>query len=104
MINHYSQSYSPITQNSQIYHYQGLTSDGKYYMIAVFPIQSPLQSTSANPSADGITFPDMGAGDENAFKTYYQAMTDKLNAADPGSFQPSIGQLDALVQSILVSP
>jgi hypothetical protein len=104
MVTHYTQFFSPIVQNGQFYHYQGLTSDGKYYLIAILPILSPLQSTSENPLADGIAFPDVETADGTAFKEYYQAMTDKLNSADPNAFQPAISQLDALVQSILVTP
>jgi hypothetical protein len=32
------------------------------------------------------------------------AVTDKLNSADANSFTPSLNQLDALIQSILVTP
>jgi hypothetical protein len=104
LITEYAQYYAPITRNGEIYQYAGLTNDGDYFIIAVLPIQTPLQSTHDNPSADGAAYPDVGNADETAFNAYYQAMTDKLNAADPNSFQPTIGQLDALIQSITVTP
>lgn len=104
MISHYTQFPSPITQTGQAYHFQGLTSDGKYYVVAVFPIHSPLQSTADNPSADGIVFPDFASAAPGEMDAYYLAITDKLNAADPASFSPSLAQLDALIQSIQITP
>ena len=71
--------------------------------MALFPISVPLQATQDNPSANGIPFPtDMA--DEAAAKTYYQAIIDRLNSASPDSFQPSLTQLDALIQSINIAP
>ena len=99
----YAQYPAAITKNGEIYQFTGLTNDGKYFIIAVFPIQAPLQSTQDNPSADGVTYPER-ADDPNAFNTYYQAMADMLNAAGASSFQPALGQLDALIQSIKIAP
>ena len=103
MVTEYAQYPAPITRNGEIYQYSGLTNDGKYFIIAVFPIQSPLQSTPDNPSADGATYPLRNETvDQAEFDAYYQAMTDKLNSSDPNAFQPTLGQLDDLIQSIQV--
>ena len=103
-ITEYAQYAAPITKNGEIYQFSGLTTDGKYFIIVVMPIQVPLQSTSDKPSADGATYPANGNVDQTAANAYYQAITDKLNAADPNTFQPTIGQLDALIQSITIAP
>ncbi|MCC6299988.1 MAG: hypothetical protein IT314_11870 [Anaerolineales bacterium] len=104
VVSHFTQFPGPITQTGQVYHFQGLTSDGKYYVIALFPILSPLQSTSENPSADGVNFPDYASAAPGEMDAYYQALTEKLNAADPASFSPSLDQLDALIESITIAP
>ncbi len=104
LITEYAQYPAPITKNGEIYQYAGLTNDGNYFIIAVFPIQVPLQSTSDNPSADGVVYPIMGNADQATWDAYYQAMSDTLNAADSNTFQPSLNQLDALIQSITVGP
>ncbi|HNQ96074.1 MAG TPA: hypothetical protein PKK96_09140 [Anaerolineales bacterium] len=104
MISHFSQFPGPIIRTGQIYHYQGLTSDGKYYVIAILPVVSPLQSTADNPSADGINFPDYASAAPGEMDAYYLAVADKLNAADPSSFTPVLSSLDALIQSITISP
>jgi hypothetical protein len=43
--------------------------------------------------------------DTNAdFPSYYAAVTGLLNAQPPEAFTPTLDQLDALVQSMLVAP
>jgi hypothetical protein len=101
MISQYGQFPGPITKNHGFYHYEGLTGDGKYLVAALLPLSLPLQSTSENPSADGVEYPG-DISDTNGLTAYYQGITDLLNAADPDSFQPSLTQLDALIQSIQI--
>jgi hypothetical protein len=51
----------------------------------------------------GIALPDIN--DPNAdWQGYYSAATDLLNATSPEAFTPSLSQLDALIQSMLVAP
>ncbi len=103
MISESAQYPAPIVHDMSYYHFEGLTYDGKYFIVALFPIIVPLQATEAKPSADGITFPaDMG--DATGSKNYYQAITDLLNSANPDAFQPSLTQIDALIQSIQIAP
>ncbi|MBE0672980.1 MAG: hypothetical protein IH588_20570 [Anaerolineales bacterium] len=102
MISQYSQFPGPILKDNSFYHYEGLTSDGKYFVAALFPVNLPLQSTAENPNADGIIHPN-DISDTASLTAYYQGITDKLNASSPDSFQPSLNQLDALIQSITVN-
>lgn len=101
MISQYGQFPGPITKNLSFYHYEGLTSDGKYLVAALFPLALPLQSTSDNPSADGVVYPS-DISDVNGMNAYYQGITERLNAASPDSFQPALTRLDALIQSIQI--
>ena len=72
-------------------------------MVAVLlPLSIPLQSTAENPDADGIPYPS-DISDRAGISAYYQGVTDKLNAASSESFQPSLSQLDALIQSITIN-
>jgi hypothetical protein len=102
MLSQYGQFPGPITKENSFYHYEGLTSDGKYLIAILLPVFLPLQATADNPSADGITFPS-DIADTAGLTSYYQGITDKLNAASPDSFQPSLALLDALVQSVTVT-
>ena len=102
MLSQYSQFPGPILKDNSFYHYEGLTSDGKYFIAMLFPVNLPLQSTAENPSADGIPHPS-DISDTAGLTSYYQGITDKLNEANPDSFQPSITLLEKLIQSITVS-
>ena len=99
----YDQYPAPINNHELFYHYEGLTSDGKYYLIAILPITAPILAEDENPEssipAGGIPIPgNVGPND-----VYYFSVTEKLNSLAPDSFTPSITMLDALVQSFLVN-
>ena len=98
----FGQDYGPVTNNSMIYTFQGLTGDGKYYIAVIFPAGAPFldpggESTPAVPDG-GIPF-DFNTGDH---ADYYKAMSDRLDMTAPEVFSPSLATLDALVQSIQV--
>lgn len=99
----YAQYAAPINNRELFYHFQGLTSDGKNYMIAILPVTAPILPEDENPAATvpegGIPIPtDVGP---NA--VYYFSVIEKLNSLSPDAFTPSLEALDALIQSILVS-
>jgi hypothetical protein len=103
MISESAQYPAPIIRDLSYYHFEGLTYDGKFYIVALFPVIVPLEATEDNPSADGIPYP-VDREDESAFTNYYQAITDRLNTGSPESFQPSLTDLDTLIQSIQIMP
>ncbi len=108
IVTQYAQDVSPINNGGLFYHFEGLTSDGKYYVVAVLPIGAPFLAASNDPAAPlppgGIPFPDMTSTDGTVFQNYYQTVTDALNKTASDTFQPSLDTLDALVQSITITP
>lgn len=108
MITQYGQAPGPATNNGTFYHFEGLTTDGKYLVIAVLPIQAPFLENGNDPAAPApagaIPFPGYNYSAPNFLDAYYQAVTDKLNATQADTFQPSLNSLDALIQSLRVSP
>ncbi len=102
----YAQSYTTVNNRDLFYQFQGLTSDGKYYIIAILPASHPLLAFNENPEtvvpAGGIPFP--GFDDQNALNAYYPAVVNLLDTAAPESFNPALGTLDALIQSIAIAP
>jgi hypothetical protein len=90
----YSQAPGPVTNDMTLYHFQGLTSDNKYYIIAILPVQSPSES---------VQFPGYDAQPAN-LEAYYSQVAATLNSAAPESFNPNLTTLDALIQSIQVTP
>jgi hypothetical protein len=103
----YAQSFATINNHELFYHFQGLTDDAKYYMIAILPVTAPILAADEKPDSpiptNGVPFP--GYDDPNAdFAGYYNAVTAKLNALTSDDFQPSISVLDALMRSMIVTP
>ncbi|MGC1379141.1 MAG: hypothetical protein WA821_23125 [Anaerolineales bacterium] len=100
MITQYDQAFMLVNNDELIYHFEGLTGDGKYYVIAIFPMTHPtLAATNdynAPVPAGGVPF---NQGDP---AVYYAAVTQSLNNAAPESFTPSLTTLDALIQSLNV--
>jgi hypothetical protein len=99
----YAQYAAPINNRELFYHFQGLTKDGKYYVIAILPISAPMLAEDEKPEspvpAGGVPIPaDIGPNE-----VYYFSVTEKLNSLPPDSFTPSLNALDALIQSILVT-
>jgi hypothetical protein len=102
----YAQYYATANNKDLFYQFQGLTSDGKYYIIALLPASHPLLAMDENPEtaipAGGIPFP--GFDDENALNAYYPSVVNLLNSTAPERFNPALGTLDALIQSINIAP
>ncbi|HTP01435.1 MAG TPA: hypothetical protein VMJ64_08685 [Anaerolineales bacterium] len=108
-VTQYGQAANPIANDGTFYHFQGLTSDGKFYIIAVLPVQAPVLQNGQKPGstlpAGGVPYPaNNQIPDTTVFEAYYNAVTDKLNALPNDRFTPSLANLDALVQSIRVEP
>ena len=102
----YAQYVATANNADLFYEFQGLTTDGKYYIIAILPISHPLLAYDANPDINvptgGIPFP--GVQDQNTITNYYTSVVGLLNSAAPNSYSPTLTNLDALVQSITVTP
>jgi hypothetical protein len=103
----YSQDVSPVTNNGLFYHFEGLTGDEKYYIVAIFPVTSTVlgQGDSQNNTVPegGVPFPDYNTPSAN-YPAYFDAVTQKLNSMPADSFHPVLTQLDALIQTIQVTP
>lgn len=100
----YDQYAAPINNHELFYHFQGLTNDGKYYVIAILPVTSSVLAEDAKPESavpsGGVPLPKERAPEQ----PYYDAVTEVLDAMYEDSFNPSLFQLDALIQSITVTP
>ena len=100
----YAQYPAPINNHDLFYQFQGLTTDGKYYIVAVLPVTSSILAENEKPElpvpSGGVQLPAGGVPDQ----AYYDAVTKALDAMYEDSFNPSLFQLDALIQSITVTP
>ena len=98
----YDQYPAPINNHELFYHFEGLTSDNKYYVIAILPVTAPILGEDEKPESPvptgGVPIPTNTGPNE----VYYISVTQKLNSLPPDSYTPSLNTLDALVQSILI--
>lgn len=103
----YAQYAASANNQDLFYHFQGLTNDGAYYIIAILPISNPFLAETSDGGAalppQGVPYPYFA--DPNAdMQLYYKSVTEVLNATPPQEFTPTIGQLDLLIQSIKITP
>ena len=98
-VTQYDQAFIPINNNEMFYTFQGLTYDGKYYVSMILPIA--LNGFPADMQA-GID--QYGSAIESDFQGYLSNTVQSINAANSTSFTPTLDQLDALVNSLIVAP
>jgi hypothetical protein len=107
MITQYGQGVGPIANNGTFYHFEGLTGDGKYYVVAVLPIEAKFLANGNDPAApvpvDGVPFPGYNNTDPVNFENYFKAVADKMNTTPDESFSPSLVVLDSLIQSFQIT-
>jgi hypothetical protein len=84
----------PINNYELIYTYQGLTTDGKYYVAAVLPVTHP------SLPADGNVTGNEPAEFNSDFPAYLVNVVDTLNPQAANSFTPDLTQLDAMMSSL----
>lgn len=105
MLTQYAQDVAQVNNHDMFYHFQGLTGDGQYYIIAILPITAPIlaENWEATAPPDGVPFP--GYSDPGAdFQAYYDQIIAKLNALPEDAFNPSLTKLDTLIGSLQITP
>jgi hypothetical protein len=96
----YAQYTVPVNNTDLFYTFQGLTSDGQYWISAILPINHPMLPVSADPLPGGVSFEDFA----NNYNTYILDMVNQLNALEGNTFTPSIWTLRSMVSSITITP
>ncbi len=96
----YAQFYDPINNHDMFYTFQGLTSDGKYWIAAILPISNPILPANGDNPPNGQSWEEFG----NGFDAYIADIISQLNAQNSGSFSPSLAKLDEMVSSISIQP
>ena len=98
----YAQYAAPINNRELFYHFQGLSGDGNYYIVAILPVTAPVLAEDEKPEAaipqGGIPIPTAVGPNQ----VYYFSVAEALNTLSPNAFAPSLEALDALIQSMTV--
>jgi hypothetical protein len=91
----YDQGVLPINNYELIYTFQGLTSDGQYYIAAVLPVTHPEL-----PATDQVSTQQIA--ELSDFPAYRMKIVSWLEQQPSSSFTPDLAKLDTLIQSIAV--
>ncbi len=94
----------PINNQGLFYYYQGITTDGAYFVSATFGVNAVFLAANSDPNfavpPDGVPF---GNGTGFDYNAYLKAVTQKLNDTPAESFAPSPGTLDKIIESLQIS-
>ena len=96
----YAQYTAPVNNQDLFYTYQGLTTDGNYWVSAILPVNHIILPETADPPPGGMTWDQFDAN----YGVYIADMIIQLEAQLPDSFTPTLTALDALVASITIQP
>jgi hypothetical protein len=101
----YAQDTVPIGNSGLFYHFQGLTSDEKHYVVAILPVGASILAANSDPNSEvpsgGVPFP--GYRGEDALDAYFPEVTDALDAAGTDVFEPRLDVLDQLIESVEIT-
>ncbi len=96
----YAQYFAPINNHDLFYTYQGLTSDGLYWVSAIMPINNAVLPFNADTLPSGQSQEEFAAN----YVSYLTDISNLLNSQPSDSYTPTLAALDALVASITVQP
>ena len=106
VITQYGMGRAIINNNELFYHFEGLTDDGQYYVIAILPLTAPGLPEDGQPGSPvpqgGVAVPDFNDMNAN-WMGYYGDARQMLQGLEPGAFNPGLSQLDALIGSLTIT-
>ncbi len=94
----YKYDVSPILSNELVYIFQGLTTDGRYYVSFSQPLLTSVLPATAPLTADQY---DAFVADH---EIYLRRVAQQLNLQDSSGFFPNLTLLDDLVRSLRIQP
>ena len=107
MVTEYAGGRLIINNHELIYHFEGLTDDDQYYVIAILPVTAPGLPEDGQPGgvvpASGVPVPDFNDMNAN-WMGYYGDVRQMLQGLEPGAYNPNLDQLDALIGSLTIVP
>jgi hypothetical protein len=93
---YYAQDVSPVTANRLIYAFQGISTDGRYYLSAVFPVHVAFLPSEMPSNLDYNAF-------ARGFEQYLSKLVQRLNAPSASqNVTPRPAMLNALMASVAI--
>jgi hypothetical protein len=97
-VTQYDQAIMPLNNQEIFYTFQGLTSDGRYYIAAILPV-----ATSTLPATGEVSQEQMQTfSTADGFQNYLNQTVQTLNGLPASDFTPNLDLLDAMIKSIQV--
>jgi hypothetical protein len=93
----YAQEPAPVNNQALIYTFQGLTSDGRYVVSVILPVNHPSLPADAN----ALSISELKSIAEN-YDTHRAEMASLLSSQPADSFTPDLDKLDTLVASLAI--
>jgi len=93
----FRQSIGVWANDTMDYYYQGLTSDGLYYVSLKWPVSTESLPNSEAEATDELK---AQASDPDSYDVYAQETKEVLNALPSSAWDPDLARLDAMVQSL----
>jgi hypothetical protein len=94
---YYSQSVNPIVEGDIFYTFQGLSDDGSTYISVNFPL---LTGVFPDNTPNDFNYADFEAN----YEDFLQDSLAALDGQDESAFSPTLAELDAIIQSLVVIP
>lgn len=92
-----------VTNEGLNYAFQGITDDGQYYVSAAFSVTAPFLPTGDEPEVLAWNTRNyLLSHSSMKYQDYLRPVLGKLNAMPRNEFQPNLGLLDQLIQSLEV--
>jgi hypothetical protein len=96
----FAQYFAAVNNFDLFYTFQGLTSDGTYWISASLPVNHPILPINGDSPPNGLTTEEFIAD----YETYLSDIINQLNSQSPDSYIPTLSTLDLLVSSIIIQP
>ena len=94
----FGQAYWPVANRHMFYTFQGITSDGQFYITAVLPVNHP----AVYATGDEVGNDWEGFYDDEVFNTYMEGAVAMLNSQSNDSFTPNLDRLDEMIRSMQI--
>jgi hypothetical protein len=98
-LTYYAQDVSPVLASQLFYTFQGLTTDGKYYVAVFYPVTAAYLPTDPTAALGGATYDEWAKN----YETYLADLVKGLDGLIPAAYTPNLELLYGMVNSIEVA-
>ncbi len=98
-VTYYAQDVSPITADSLFYTFQGLTSDGKYYVAVFYPITTALLPEDVDTALGEQSYDEWAKN----YEQYLSGLVSNLNGLVPAAYTPDLNLISDMIKTINIA-